>query len=369
MTLIPFEFTSPSPKEDASPEEPGSKALLTSREVPNLEQHAEQARQYASANEIVRTTEAAPYSQEVMDYFADRYGSVSTPAATPKPVARSTGLCGTRPEAKAAPPLSAPVSVPLTRAPVRPTTKQIEDSDSKEVWSDEAHFDKFMSRAEEAGVALSNGFEQARQDFTSHVQDPPPPLLRFTPEGSGFEFGSELGGIDVAIDPGELEHGVDPVDGGFMDYMRDVEGAVRDPKTGNYKSYPSMEGGLNTVGIGHKLQKGETFGDMTEEEAEALFRVDLNKHAAKARKTFNGKYGDAAFESLPIKHQQALIDLQFGVAGGVAKYPKFMKAVATGDREGMLREYTRSYGPAGRKVLDERRNRKFYEEFLAEGPN
>lgn len=152
----------------------------------------------------------------------------------------------------------------------------------------------------------------------------------------------------------------------FMEYMIEVEGSVLgvdwlgEPV---FKSYKSAEGGTKTIGIGHKLAKGEKGRDLSRYEALCLFGADLAEAYAGAARIFDREGHNIT--TWDLNRQRIAVEFTFnmGVSGFIT-FPKFRAALAANDYEGMTRECKRSYRKKGRWVSLVKRNKKFKEEFL-----
>ena len=95
----------------------------------------------------------------------------------------------------------------------------------------------------------------------------------------------------------EDDIGIFSDDSGIADYIRANEGTdenVYDDTSGN-----------KTVGIGHRVKKGEVFGKLTEQGVEDLFQKDVKISIAKARRLF------PEFDSYSKEIKQALTDGAF----------------------------------------------------------
>jgi GH24 family phage-related lysozyme (muramidase) len=152
----------------------------------------------------------------------------------------------------------------------------------------------------------------------------------------------------------------------FVSYLKDVEGSVVDTKTGLLRDYMDQAGN-KTAGYGHMVDADSGEFHWTDEEATAVLVEDARRAEDQCRSFVNLNYGTATFERLPMSHQRALVDIEFNVRGGVAKYPKFTRALIAGDRAAALAEHERFAKDklTGEKVPLQRRNKKFVETFLS----
>lgn len=102
-------------------------------------------------------------------------------------------------------------------------------------------------------------------------------------------------------------------------------------KNDKFFPYNSVEGGTPTIAYGHKLTKDEVTKKMyqnglSEEEATALLKKDLESHVNTARRTYNKKYGENAFNSVPEDMQNLLVDYSY-TGTGINTFPNFHNAI------------------------------------------
>ena len=170
---------------------------------------------------------------------------------------------------------------------------------------------------------------------------------------------------------------VDPVDDRFTNYIERVEGF----KTGKGKTpfrYESPEGGLDTVGIGHKLTQDEIDSNsvynfdldtLTKEQAKEIFRRDLIKYERMLEsdlETNHKKYGMGQpidYDTLNQKQKEMLLDFTFNL-GSLKGFPKFTEAVLKGDMDTARKEYKRYYKENGKNKEVKDRNEQFFETYL-----
>lgn len=114
-------------------------------------------------------------------------------------------------------------------------------------------------------------------------------------------------------------------------------------RSGKWYPHPSVEGGADTIAYGHKLlpQDKNLYQGITEEQANALQQQDVLAKQAEAKRLVDKQYGVGTFDNLPQDSQMLLVDYQYNVAGGLNKFPSFVKGVVSGDKEQMLKEYER----------------------------
>ena len=159
----------------------------------------------------------------------------------------------------------------------------------------------------------------------------------------------------------------------FSTYIKTVENDKL--ISGNVKAFrhKSPEGGLDTVGFGHKLtteeQKtntvyGHDLSKITKENVLEISNDILKKDLQKTEQILIKTYGNK-FINLDNRRKQMLIDMQFNVRNFKNKdvFPKFKKALFAGDEEGMKKEYKRFFKSNG-KTKSLARNEFFKKYFL-----
>ena len=156
----------------------------------------------------------------------------------------------------------------------------------------------------------------------------------------------------------------------FLKYMRMVENdklaATRDPK---YIVHNSPEGGLETVGYGHKLnvlekQTGQVYGwhidELTVEQCDYILALDIDQRANALSQTV------PSWKKRTLRDQELLVSYQFNLGSVEAAFPKFYASVLSGDIEGQRKEYKRFYrDEKGRWQELRRMNRLCYARYLS----
>ena len=151
------------------------------------------------------------------------------------------------------------------------------------------------------------------------------------------------------------------LDQSFIDYIKSVENAG---KTGYNKQkklwfpHKSFEGGSDTIGYGHKIQKGEDFSKgITDAQADDLLKKDLDKAKEQVYKELGNR-------QLTKKQLEMFVDFVFNM-GTLKKFPKFTLAALKNDTQGMKSQYKRFSG--GKELKG--RNTAFLGRFLSENLN
>lgn len=173
-------------------------------------------------------------------------------------------------------------------------------------------------------------------------------------------LGAMTGKVDaakVASQP-SITQSVQKSVGSFIDYIKRVENQGKagfDAKKNLWFPHKSFEGGSDTIGYGHKLQKGEDYSSgITDAQAQELLKIDLSKAKQQVYKELGGV-------KLTPQQEEMFIDFVFNM-GTLKKFPKFTQAVLKNDLEGMKDQYKRY---AGGKEL-KGRNAEFLKRFLSE---
>lgn len=143
--------------------------------------------------------------------------------------------------------------------------------------------------------------------------------------------------------------------------IRQQENGVRagwTEKTGKWLPHPSAEGGLPTIGYGHKFATQEeadamiASGGITEEQALTLFQEDMNVSESRAKKAYEANYKDRKWDSLDALGKLMLTEIAFNtgtlIENGVYNWPTLTKAIHDKDygvaSSQLNRTYTRKDG-------------------------
>ena len=175
-------------------------------------------------------------------------------------------------------------------------------------------------------------------------------------------LGAMSGKVDASkmkpADQAAMTQSVQKSVGSFIDYIKKVENQGKVGYNAEKKlwfPHKSFEGGSDTIGYGHKIQKGEDFSKgITDSQAESLLKTDL----AKAKQQVYKELGSV---KLTPQQEEMFVDFVFNM-GTLKKFPKFTEFVLKNDLEGMKSQYKRY---AGGKEL-KGRNSEFLKRFLAE---
>eukprot|EP00347_Sterkiella_histriomuscorum_P006691 403351803 len=140
----------------------------------------------------------------------------------------------------------------------------------------------------------------------------------------------------------------------FLNYLIDVEGGMFQ------YAYDSPEGGNKTIGVGHKLRDYEANKThATIQECLQYLADDLAE--AESIVIQKLKANNQVYYSLNQDQKEMLIDFAFNLGPSFyQKFPKFIGALLSNDKEIMRQEYKRGFTNEQKqfKYLDDR-NRKF----------
>ena len=156
---------------------------------------------------------------------------------------------------------------------------------------------------------------------------------------------------------------------GFLNYIKKAENDQLF-KTGTGIRQESPEGGLDTIGYGHKLtaeeiESGKVYGydinTLNKNQANNILLRDLEEK----NKILNNKLG-TAYTDLDPKRKQMLLDIQFNVKGGIDSFPKFTEAVLDNDVDTMQQEYKRYFKNKQGEYQELARNKQFSSFFFGD---
>ena len=175
-------------------------------------------------------------------------------------------------------------------------------------------------------------------------------------------LGAMSGKVDASkmkpADQAAITQSVQKSVGSFMDYIKKVENQGKVGYNSEKKlwfPHKSFEGGSDTIGYGHKIQKGEDFSKgITDAQAESLLKTDI----AEAKQQVYKELGSI---KLTPQQEEMFVDFVFNM-GTLKKFPKFTEFALKNDLEGMKSQYKRY---AGGKEL-KGRNSEFLKRFLSE---
>jgi len=175
--------------------------------------------------------------------------------------------------------------------------------------------------------------------------------------------------------------GISPsINESFENYIKNVENAPL--LKGKFKDFrhKSKEGGLDTIGFGHKLTEEENknnkvyqydLSKITKNNFLEISNDILRQDLEKTEKILIEIHGDK-FINLDTRRKQMLIDMQFNIRNFEKPevYKKFKKALFDGDEKGMNKEYKRGFYPSKKDRENKTnyqtlgRNKDFKEYFL-----
>ena len=153
----------------------------------------------------------------------------------------------------------------------------------------------------------------------------------------------------------------------FLNYIKTAENEAL-LKTGMKLRHKSGEGGLNTVGYGHKLTEtedaiGEVYGykldTLTKEQADDILLRDLEKR----NQLLINKLGKA-YTNLDPKRKQMLLDIEFNVGDAPGVFPNFTEGVLQNKIDVMKKEYERKFTDSKGVTKPLTRRNKLFNEFF-----
>ena len=176
---------------------------------------------------------------------------------------------------------------------------------------------------------------------------------------SSFQGDKEIGDKLANALPKKAASPADTVTDEFVSYLHKVEGGERHiNKQGQWMPYNTDGAGKWTIGRGHLINGGKSpkgwEQGLTSDEVEELFREDVIIATNQARKDV----GAVAFDALPLKSRQLLVDFSFNLGSSWSKkFPKMTRAVLAGDMEGAYNQMERwKTAPSGVKSRLKGRN-------------
>jgi len=155
----------------------------------------------------------------------------------------------------------------------------------------------------------------------------------------------------------------------FIKYMKMCENAGLYAGDEGKIVHESPEGGLETVGYGHKLnvlekQTQQIYGwniaELTREQCDYILALDIESRANSLAQIV------PAWDKRSQREKEMLVEFQFNLGNVEKKFPKFYNAVLARDLSTQRAEYKRHYkDPKGNKKELTRRNRLFYARYLS----
>lgn len=149
----------------------------------------------------------------------------------------------------------------------------------------------------------------------------------------------------------------------FVEYMKSVENLNRVGfKDGKWYPHASFEGGLPTIGYGHKIKDKSELkrlrNGLSDGAVERMFLADLASARRKAYVDIKNMVGVQI--PLDAKQEEILTDYTFSM-GTLKAFPKFVRAVLDKDWATASKEYKRA--GAGKELA---RNKVFFNRYLKE---
>lgn len=136
--------------------------------------------------------------------------------------------------------------------------------------------------------------------------------------------------------------------------------------------HASAEGGLDTVGYGHKLtaeedRTGKIYGyeikKLTPKQIDHILDLDIKVHTKKAKRVVESKGAD--WSKMSPRERAMMTEMSFN--GVLPQFTKFIAAINAGDYKTAREEYTRTYTDKKGVVKPlTKRNDAFYTTFLSD---
>ena len=160
----------------------------------------------------------------------------------------------------------------------------------------------------------------------------------------------------------------------LREFIKAVENPAQVGKKGDvWFPHDSPEGGLPTLGYGHKLTLEENEDQLvycinilhgcSDEEIDEILEEDIKAASSVAEKCV------PEFNTLSETKQDMLIEFAFNLGYGLKQFKKFIKALIDDDWDTVKKEYKRFYRtPDGQLQEVKNRNEEFYKYFLSRYP-
>lgn len=137
--------------------------------------------------------------------------------------------------------------------------------------------------------------------------------------------------------------------------------------------HKSPEGGLDTVGFGHKLTQaeqdsgligGKAIDTLTMEDAHSLLQQDIQRKRVTLNQRLQAEHG-ISLKALPLRKQEMLLDYEYNLGDAVGKFPSFTQGVLDGDENVQKDEFMRNFTDAKGVKKPLARNAAFYKTFMS----
>jgi hypothetical protein len=187
--------------------------------------------------------------------------------------------------------------------------------------------------------SFSDAFGQARQEGKSYFK------------WNGKRYNTRLNTeVFQESNPFNYEEGYSLIDAARR--IREVENSKDNPKggydssTGRWYPHRSHEGGADTVAYGIKLSNGtpeaalaRQQGYLTDAQANEAVDSLVRTYGDSAKKVYNKKFGEGAWDDLSEKSKSILIDYEYNP--GLSKFPNLMTGFHDADLEKIKANYKR----------------------------
>jgi GH24 family phage-related lysozyme (muramidase) len=156
----------------------------------------------------------------------------------------------------------------------------------------------------------------------------------------------------------------------FINFIKEIENAGKkgyDKRRNIWFPHESPEGGLKTVGYGHKIksaaeQRNLEKTGLTNQQVEELLIKDLTSASRRAKDYVQRRFSGAVLDQTQM---EMLTEFAFNL-GSLDGFPKFTEAVVKGDWNIARKEYHRNYtDKQGVRQRLDTRNTAFFNRYLS----
>lgn len=160
----------------------------------------------------------------------------------------------------------------------------------------------------------------------------------------------------------------------LREFLKAVENPLQEGKVSNvWFPHDSPEGGLPTLGYGHKLTSKENEDQIvysinilegcSDSEIDEILEKDIDAARNVAQNCV------PEFNDLSENKQDMFIEFAFNLGNGLKQFKKFIKALVNDDWDTAKEEYKRYYRTSSGQLREvKNRNEEFYKYFLSRYP-
>jgi GH24 family phage-related lysozyme (muramidase) len=218
-----------------------------------------------------------------------------------------------------------------------------------------------------------NLIKQIKEDIDMNFQEPPevyfyvPPIQHVvdtTPTNKDNYYTSNNTNLSDMVNIQQFTITTDFIN--FIKLIENVSKTGYDNRKKLWFPHKSPEGGLKTIGYGHKIQSAEEerrlmSTGLTDKEAEDMLIKNLTIASRRAKSDVQKRFPGAVLDQAQM---EMLTEFAFNL-GSLTGFPKFTDAVVKGDWSTAKKEYHRNYTDKdGNKHRLDRRNTAFFNRYL-----